>query len=468
MNKLKYEIESYLINNSNKIKINSETIKQGDVFFALKGSNTHGNNYIKHALSNGAKYAVTDKRFDKNFSTKILKVTNSLNFLDRIARKKRNQFKGIVIAVTGSVGKTSIKEFLKFFLLSQGDVSASIKSYNNYLGVLISLINMDRNSIFSIFEVGTNNSNEIKKLASLILPHQVIISNICPTHLHNFGSTRKIAIEKSDLFNPKYNQNINLAILPNLNQDEIFLQKLAKKYSIRSIIKFGSYNKSEYFIKTIKKFNNFSSKITYKIPSGKITFKSSTSFKHQILNMLIVFIVFDFNNLSIKKFLKKAKSIPFIKGRGLFNNIIINKKKVVLIDESYNASPASMNVCIDYFENLKIKQDQRKFIIIGEMLELGRSSQNYHRKIFSRVVKSSIDKIIFCGNIYKKILNKRNVKSKKIFYFDEESKIIDFLNNNILKNDIILAKGSNSSRVNKLVNLLLKIKRKNLKRKEIC
>ena len=127
-----------------------------------------------------------------------------------------------------------------------------------------------------------------------------------------------------------------------------------------------------------------------------------------------------------------------------------------------------MNVCIDYFENLKIKQDQRKFIIIGEMLELGKSSQNYHRKICSRVVKSSIDKVIFCGSIYKKILNKRNVKSKKIFYFDEESKIIDFLNNNILKNDIILAKGSNSSRVNKLVNLLLKIKRKNLKRKEIC
>ena len=468
MNKLKYEIESYLINNSNKIKINSETIKQRDVFFALKGSNTHGNNYIKHALSNGAKYVVTDKKFDKNFSTKILKVTNSLNFLDRMARNKRKQFKGIVIAVTGSVGKTSIKELLNFFLSTQGAVSASIKSYNNYLGVLISLINMDRNSVFSIFEVGTNNSNEIKKLSSLILPHQVIISNIYPTHLQNFGSTRKIAIEKSDLFNPKYNPNINLTILPNLNQDEIFLQRLAKKYSIRSIINFGGYSKSEYFIKKIKKINNFLSQITYKIPLGKITFKSSTSFKHQILNMLIVFIVFDFNNLKIKNFLNKAKSIPFIKGRGLFNNITINNKKVVLIDESYNASPVSMNICIDYFENLKIKRDQRKFIIIGEMLELGKSSQNYHRKVYSRVVKTSIDKVIFCGNIYKKILNKRNIKSKKIFYFDEESKIIDFLNNNILKNDIILAKGSNSSRVNKLVNLLLKIKRKNLKRKEIC
>ena len=117
------------------------------------------------------------------------------------------------------MGKTSIKEFLNFFLSSQGTVSASIKSYNNYLGVLISLINMDRNSVFSIFEVGTNNYNEIKKLSSLILPHQVIISNICPTHLHNFESTRKIAIEKSDLFNPKYNPNINLAILPNLNKD---------------------------------------------------------------------------------------------------------------------------------------------------------------------------------------------------------------------------------------------------------
>ena len=388
-------------------------------------------------------------------------VKDSFDYLKRVAKKKRNQFNGTVIAITGSVGKTSIKEFLKFFLSSQGIISASIKSYNNYLGVLVSLINMDNNSIFSIFEVGTNNFNEIKKLSSLILPQQVIISNIYPTHLKNFGCTRNIAIEKSDLMNPKYNPNINLVILPSFNKDGIYLKKLAKKFSINSIITFGYYNQSEYSIEKIEKIHNFSSKITYHTPSRKITFKASTSFEHQILNMLIIVIVHDFNNLSIKNFLDRANNIPLIEGRGLFYNIVVKKKKVVLIDESYNASPISMNVCIDYFQNLTIKRDQRKIIIIGEMLELGKLSQKYHREIVSRVILSSIDIIIFYGAIYKKILAKKISKLQKIFYFDKELNILNFLDDNILKNDIILAKGSNSSQVNKLANLLLKTKRKN-------
>ena len=120
-----------------------------------------------------------------------------------------------------------------------------------------------------------------------------------------------------------------------------------------------------------------------------------------------------------------------------------------------------MNVCIDYFQNLTIKRDQRKIIIIGEMLELGKLSQKYHREIVSRVILSSIDIIIFYGAIYKKILAKKISKLQKIFYFDNELNILNFLDDNILKNDIILAKGSNSSQVNKLANLLLKTKRKN-------
>ena len=461
MDNLKYEIENYLISNSNKIKINSRDIKEGDVFFALEGSKTHGNKYISNALNKGTKYVVTDKKLDKNLSKKILNVKNSFDFLKKVATKKRNQFAGKVIAITGSVGKTSIKEFLKFFLSSEGIISASIKSYNNYLGVLISLINMDKNSVFSIFEVGTNNYNEIKKLSFLILPHQVIISNIYPTHLQSFGSTRNIAIEKSDLINPKYNPNIELVILPNSNKDEIYIKKLAKKFFINSIITFGNKTHTEYSIEKIKRIHNFFSKITFKTPSRKINFQTSTSFKHQILNMLITVIIYDYNHLSIKNFIDKTNNIPFIEGRGLFSDIIIKKKEVILIDESYNASPVSMNDCIDYFENFEVIKNQRKIIIVGEMLELGKTSKKFHKEIVSKTTKTSIDIIIFCGDKYKKALNELSIKSQNIFYFDEEYKIYNFLNKNILKNDIILAKGSNSSRVNKLVNLLLETKRKN-------
>ena len=156
---------------------------------------------------------------------------------------------------------------------SEGIISASIKSYNNYLGVLVSLINMDNDSLFSIFEVGTNDFNEIKQLSSLILPQQVIISNIYPTHLQSFGNTRNIAIEKSDLINPKHNPKIELVILPNSNKDEIYLKELAKKYSIRSIITFGNLNQTDYSIEKIEKIHNFFSIITYNTPSRKIKFQ---------------------------------------------------------------------------------------------------------------------------------------------------------------------------------------------------
>jgi len=461
MNNLKNEIENYLITKSRKIKINSQNIKKGDVFIALQGSHTHGNQYIKKALSNGARHVVTDKKWSNNYKKNILKVRNTYEFLNGVAIKKRNQFNGIVIAITGSIGKTSIKEYLNFFLSSQGIISASIKSYNNYLGVLISLINMDKDSVFSIFEVGTNNFNEIKKLSSLIRPQQVIISNIYPTHLQSFGNTRNIAIEKSDLINPKYNPNIELVILPNFNKDEKYLKKLAKGYFINSIITFGINDQADYSIKKIEKINNFLSRITYKTPSKKIKFKASTSFNHQILNMLITFIIYDYNYLNIKNFLDKTNNIPFIEGRGLFYNILIKKKDVILIDESYNASPVSMNNCINYFENFEVNKGQRKIIIIGEMFELGKMSKKFHEEIVFKIVRSSIDTIIFCGNIYKKVLLRLNIRSQKIFYFGEELKILNFLNENILKNDIILAKGSNSSKVNKLVNLLLEKKGKN-------
>ena len=129
---------------------------------------------------------------------------------------------------------------------------------------------MNLNSKYSIFEVGTSNFGEIRKLASLILPEQVIITNITPTHLENFKNTRNIAIEKSDLINPKYNPYIKLLVLSNNNTDELYLQKIAKQNNIQSIITYGDTKKSNYFIKKIKKINNITSKITYVTPKKTI------------------------------------------------------------------------------------------------------------------------------------------------------------------------------------------------------
>ena len=255
------KIELYLIENNNILKINSKDIRKGDVFIALQGSKYHGNRFIKQALIKGAKYIVSDKDTAlKQKKNKFLLIENSNLLLLKIANKKRNLFKGKVIAITGSLGKTSVKENLKYFLSMKTKVSASVKSYNNELGVLLSIINSDLKSRFNIFEVGTNNFNEIKKLTKIIEPHQVIITNISTTHLANFINTRNIAKEKSDLFNPKYNSNIELLILQKSNVDEKFLNKLAFKYKLKNIITFGK-KESDFNISKIEIINNNLSKI---------------------------------------------------------------------------------------------------------------------------------------------------------------------------------------------------------------
>ena len=255
---LNNKIESYLIKNKNKIKINSNDIKKNDVFVALQGKKTHGNNYIKNALSNGAKYIISDK--EENFSKSnlnILIVNNCLKYLEQIAIKKRNKFLGQIIGITGSVGKTSVKENLNFFLSKFCNVSASIKSYNNYLGVILSMINIDNKSRFAIFEIGTNNFKEIGKLTSLIMPHQAIITNIFPTHLEKLKNTKNIAKEKSDIFNKKFNPFIKFFICPNSNEDECNILKKEKKEKIEKITSLGIKSNSEYFIKKINNENKF-------------------------------------------------------------------------------------------------------------------------------------------------------------------------------------------------------------------
>ena len=193
------KLENYLLENFNKVKINSKEVKKGSVFIALLGKNFHGNKFISEAINKGAKYIITDAPLKKKYLN-IIKVKNTLDFLQSIAIKKRNLYKGKVIGITGSVGKTSVKENLRYFLSKYYKVSASIKSYNNHLGVIISILNQDLKSDFAIYEIGTNNFLEISKLTSILRPEQVIITNIFPTHLESFGSTENIAKEKSDIF----------------------------------------------------------------------------------------------------------------------------------------------------------------------------------------------------------------------------------------------------------------------------
>ncbi len=445
-------IKNYIVNSSNKIKINSKDIKKNDIFLALRGSNYHGNKYINDAINAGAKYCITDKepqRF-KN-SKKILLVENIQNFLIDLCEEKRSLYKGQVVGITGSAGKTSLKEYLKFFLGKKFKVSASIKSYNNNLGVMISILNMNLKSDYAIFEIGTNNFFEIRKLTELVKPSQIFITNILSTHLENFKNKRNIAIEKSDIFKKKYNPLAEILIFQKKSKEEQLIYNIAIKENLRKIIKIGTRKDGCYIAKVKKMQSKY--EITLKIFNKNYKIFLSEYEEKTISNLLFVLTFFIFNKINTNIIINKNYRIPKVDGRGSIHNYILNNFKVKLIDESYNANPETMVESIKNFSIIK-NEKRVKFLILGNMNELGLKSHTLHIKVIKEIEKYQFDEVILSGNFFKKALSMFSKLKNNYVYKSNSQNIMSYLKKNLHKNAIIMAKCSNKTEVNKFVNLI--------------
>ncbi len=326
------------------------------------------------------------------------------------------------------------------------------------MGVIVSLINLDLKSNFAIFEMGTNNFFEIEKLTKIILPQQVIITNIYPTHLEKLKSTRNIANEKSDIFNCNYNTNVQLAILSNSNIDEKFIVSKAKKSMKLNVLTFGKYSNSNLKIHNTTNIDSKYVKVILKYFDNKITIEVNKNIIDRIDNILICLLFFLSNNIEIKLFNKMTRKIPLIEGRGLVNKVNFQDKKINFIDESYNASPQSMKVCVNYLKDIKNQKNQKKFLVLGDMNELGEKSLNYHIELLNYINKKKLKNVVICGKIMQSALE--NTKGINILYFSNIKLIKKYLGLKMNNNDILLIKGSNSSLTNKLAKTFLTLGKK--------
>ncbi len=445
-------LEQYIFQNKEKIKISSKDIKKGDIFLALKGKNFHGNKYINSSIRNGAKYCLTDnKNFKEN--KKIIYVKDIFKYLFKLAIKKRDLYRGKVIGITGSAGKTTLKETLAFFLKKNHTISYSKKSYNNTLGVLISLLNLNINSSYSIFELGTNNFGEIKSLTKIIRPSEVFITNIQSTHLENFKSKNNIAKEKSDIFNFNYNkERKKLYLNVNNSYEKIILQK-AKKEKKLKIININKFSKKYYIKKIISKKKY--TQVIFSIDNQNTTLEVKSLIMFRLINLLFCYAFFSENTINIDTITKRYKYLKPVEGRGLTHNILINNNKVKIIDESYNANPDTMYQSIYYFSKNEIVHS-KKILILGNMNELGKDTYKMHTNLLHQIDKFNFKFVILCGEFLRRSVKKLIKPKNEFIYFEDKIKIMKFLNRNILNNDIILIKCSNSTEINKLSNQLIK------------
>ena len=439
------------ISKTTKLKnasINSKEIKKNDIFFAIRGKSNDGNTYISEAIKKGASIVVSDKIKKKINNKKVIKVKNSLEFMTKISGNVRNIFHGKIIGITGSCGKTSLKELLSNSLNKVGKASSSPRSYNNKYGVPLSLFNLNVKNNYGIFEIGMDKKGEIDFLSKLVNPDIGIITNISYAHAKNFKNILEIAKAKSEIIN-----NIKKDGFIILNSDDKFFtfhKKIAIKRKINTI-SFGYSYRSDIRFLNINKFRNhfrIKVKIFDQIKIFDIKYKYINYIKNILSTLAVLSILNKTDNL--KRSFFKDFTIP--DGRGNILKIDFKNKKIFLIDESYNSNPLSLSSAISNFSNLDV-QNERKHFLMGDMLELGKHSKRLHKKMSRVINNSKISKFHIYGKdvseTYKGIQKNRRGK-----ILTDKSDIFNLIVQDLNNNDYLMIKGSNSTGLNRIVEAL--------------
>ncbi len=430
------------------VSINSKEIKKRNLFIAIKGKNNDGHNYIHEALKRGSKYCVVSKNIKNINRKKLIKFKNTNTFLNKLAYFKRDFSKANIIGVTGSSGKTTVKTLLGKMLKIFGKTYYSPKSFNNHFGVPLSLSNLEHEHDYGVFEIGMSKRGEIDTLSKLVRPDIGIITNIAQAHIENFRDIKGIAKAKSEIIN-----NINENGILILNRDDKFykyLKNIGKSKKLK-ILSFGISKKSDICLVKNEKIKNIN---FIKIQAADETLILKVKNNQNLSNILCCISVLKALNLDITKVQNFFENTHSLTGRGKIHQVSRYKIKFKLIDESYNANPLSVKNSIINLSNIK-NSKSKKYILLGDMLELGKKSDFYHKNLSKIINNTNIDKLFVYGD--KVIKTYKYTKKDKqgnvlqnIFDFD------DVFSNIIKRNDYLMIKGSNATGLNKLSKNIIK------------
>ncbi len=433
-----------------KGSINSKDLKKNDIFFAIKGKKKDGNLFVKEAFKNGASLAVVNKYEPSQNRNKQIKVNDTLHFLTSLSKKIRDSSKSKTIAITGSCGKTSLKELLSNILKKYGKVTSSPKSFNNKYGVPLSLFNLNLDDDFGVFEVGMDKKGEIDYLSKIIRPDIGVITNISYAHAKNFNNINEIALAKSEIIN-NIKDNGKLV----LNADDKFFnfhRNIGLKKNLK-ISTFSCFKKkgADVYLNNIKKYKKVF-KLNVVINNKKKFFIINSKFENNIKNILASLAIISIFGYGTKLKKDTFYNLKTPEGRGDISKIKINKKNIFLIDESYNSNPLSLTSAIKNFDMINVKPSKKQ-ILLGDMLELGKHSKELHRKIVPLLNSSKIAKINVFGKDIKETFKNLRV-SKKGLILKNSAGIIKLIKSHLNNNDYLMIKGSNSTGLNKLTKTL--------------
>ena len=438
-----------MLHQINGVSIDTRTLQKGDLYVAIKGDNLDGHDYVKNAFKNGASAALVSKDFKSDSKNVIFAVKDTLKALEQLGIAARARTNSKIIAVTGSVGKTSTKEALLHILSKQGRTHASVASYNNHWGVPLTLARMPQNTEFSIFEIGMSAAGEITPLTGFVRPHVALITTVEAVHLAQFANVEAIADAKGEIFAGLEKNGI--AVLPRDNPHYERLYKHASTHASK-IISFGEHEKADVKLLNLV-MNADNSVVDADINGIKVTYKIGAPGRHMVINSLgILGSVQALGSDLALASLALADFKPAL-GRGARVNLSIKNGSFTLLDESYNANPASMKAAFDVLGRIETGKRGRRIAIIGDMLELGDNAANLHEALKEPLTASGIDLVLACGPLSKHLFDALP-SSQRCFYAEDSEKLEAGALKIIRAGDVVMVKGSNGSKMGRIVSAL--------------
>lgn len=425
----------------------TRTLNKGDMYLGIKGEKINGNDYIEQAFINGAIGCITDENVSEKIINKykkekvIIKVENTIKAIQELAKYKRSLYNIPVIAVTGSVGKTSTKDIIANVLGQKYKVLKTEGNMNNHIGLPMTLLKLKDHTAV-VVEMGMNHFGEISLLTNIAKPTGCVITNIGTSHIGNLGSRENILKAKLEILEGLDKDGFVL-----INNDNDLLHDWAKKEKKYKVYTYGLENNSTYMAKKVTILENSSefeiNGIKGNVPVGGI---------HFVYNSVCAFAVGDILNVEKEKIIKGISEFKLTAKR-MDTEVIQDNIKI--INDSYNASYDSMKAALEVVNNTLA---QRKIAILGDMLELGDYAKELHEKVGEEVVKNKIDILITIGENARNIANKaKELKMENVQSFNNIDEAIKNIKEIIKSGDLILLKASNSMNFSKILNELKEI-----------
>jgi UDP-N-acetylmuramoyl-tripeptide--D-alanyl-D-alanine ligase len=436
------------------ISIDTRTLQEGELFFAIKGANSDGHDYVGAAFAKGAVAAVVDELHAGGLKQlgSLYVVNDVLPSLERLSVAARARSAARIVAVTGSVGKTSTKEALRLALAQGGAVHASIASYNNHWGVPLTLARMPKGTAFGIYEIGMNHTGEITPLAAMVRPHIAIVTTVAPVHIEYFDSLEEIADAKAEIFSGLVPGGVAIVNRDIAQYDRLVAR--AKDSPAGHVASFGENQKADARLVSVTVGLDHST-VEADICGEVLSFRLGAPGRHQAVNSLAVLLAAKAFGVDIKLAAGALEAFKAQPGRGERLRLYAKNGPYTLIDESYNANPASVRAAISLAGGLPLPGEGRRIVILGDMLELGQKGAEMHAELAADLVANNIDLVFAAGplsmHLYNALPRQMQGASR-----ERASELAPIVVAAVQGGDIVLIKGSNAMKMNAIVDALKK------------